>query len=631
MLNRIRSKPPAVRAQTALIRIGGIVPPGPAGRGDPQAQMRARARSLAQMMFEWENPNMEQIADIVGSMVTHLGNPDVRVAGNNDPQCGSRAAYVLDLSPPIVLCPVFFSDTAEERVRTMIHESAHLARIGTGDLSESYCIVLDCAKTCGGFSAADSWSHFIHCLSDEKPDQPDSIEVPSPGAAKARADAEAAEAAKASADRSSKLASIADRVFVAIDGWGTDEEGVYRALQELDRDQELINELMKVYEQRHKASMLDDIKDDFSGSELEFALQLLNLGDPDSKQAVDDALFLSPKEAAQRIRDAVQGPGTDEEAIYAALMPFRRNTLDLQRAYQEMYAEDLRDRIEDEMSGSELEYALDLMETPQERYMQEASGWLKRFPAVGFGLPWKSNDWYDTRFWTPRYDSKAQEWTLALSSGKPHEAIDALFHEQDRWHVDCAVFVEVVQLYALRQSLGGRRFDERIGTEMVLRAHRSSAVKAGVLFKRESPTAPFTAQGPAAPAKVGSADEVLAEAPIGSRVRWTSQLLYDKANNLSGPEVWTIDQQSWPNYQHENTIKLGPDRFGAQGVGGGGRVSRQTIEDELIDITAGQFPKKTKAEVRAGIYVSEVEVFESPDASEQIDPQAKDSEKGPRP
>jgi hypothetical protein len=621
----------AIRAQTALMRVGGIVPPGPAGRGDPQAQMRARARSLAQVMFEWENPNMEQISEIVGSIVSHLASPDVRVAGKGDSECGSRAAYVRGLSPPIVLCPTFFSDTPEQRVRTMIHEAAHLARIGAADLSESYCIFFDCAKSCGGFESADSWAQYIHCLSDQTPDQPEAIEAPSPGAAKARAEAEAAEAKKAATARASKLANIADRVYDAMEGWGTDEEAVYRALQELDRDQKQIDDLATVYAERHHSPLIEDIRDDFSGTELEFALQLLNLGSADKPQSVEDTLFLAPKVAAQRIRDAVQGPGTDEEAIYAALMPFRRNTLDLQRAYQEMFSEDLRDRLEDEMSGSELEYALDLMETPQERYMQEASGWLKRFPAVGFGLPWQNKDWYDARFWTPRYDTQAKEFTLVLYAGKPHEAIDALFHEQGRWHVDCAVFVEVVQLYALRQSLGARRFDQRIGTNMVLRAHRSSAVKTGVLFKRDSPMAAFSAQGPAAPGEVGNAETVLAEAPIGSRVRWTSQLLYDKANNLAGPEVWTIDQQSWPNYQHENTVKLGPDRFGAQGIGGGGRVSRQTIEDELVDITAGQFPNMSKTEIRAGIYVSEVEVFEQPDASEQIEPQAQDSQKGPRP
>ena len=620
----------AIRAQTALMHVRAIVPPGPVGRDDPAAQMRLRARHLAQRMFEWENPNMEQIEQIIGDMVSRLTGPEVRVADAADPECGSRAAYVRGLSPPIVLCPTFFSDTPEQRTRTMIHEAAHLSRIGSADTSESYCVVFDCEHSCGGFESADSWAQYVHCLSNQTPDQPEAIEAPSPGAAKARAEKEKARADAEVSTRHSKLADIADRVFDAMKGLGTDEEAVYRALQELDRDQKQINELTKIYVERHKSSLLDDIRDDFSSTELEFALQLLNLGHSEKPQTVEDELFLNPKLAAQRIRDAVQGAGTDEEAVYAALMPFRRDTLKLQRAYQELYAEDLRDRIEEEMSGSQLEYALDLMETPYERYLQEASASLKRFPAIGFGLPWKSSDWYDTRFWKPKYDSKSEEWMLELHSGLPHEAIDALFHEQGRWHVDCTVFAEVLQLYALRQSLGARRFDQRVGTTMVLRTHRSSGVKSRVLFKRESASAGFNVDGQGALDEAGNPDIVLAEAPIGSRVRWTSQLLFDKANNLSGPEVWTIDQQSWPNFQHENTLKLGPDRYGAQGVGGGGRVSREKIESELVDITAGQFPKKTEAEIRAGIYISEIEIFEQPAAAEQIEPQAQDSDKGPR-
>jgi hypothetical protein len=623
----------AIRTQTAYMRTGGVVPPGPSGKNErsPEAQMLARARRLAQRMFDWENPNMEQVSQVLGDMVTRLTSPEVRIAGGGDPQCGTRAAYVVGLRPPIVLCPTFFSDTAEQRVRTMIHEAAHLARIGSGTIGESYCVVFDCEGSCGGFDSADGWAHYVHCLSDQPADKQDTVEVEVPGAAEAReAEKRKQEEAKKQ-DRAKKLASIADRVYDAMEGLGTDEEGVYRALQELDRDQDLINELMTVYKQRHKADLLDDIKDDFSGTELEFALQLLNLGTSDKPQSIDDALFLRPQEAAQRIRDAVEGPGTDEEAIYAALLPFRRNTLDLQRAYQEAYHEDLRDRIDDEMSGSQLRYALDLMETPMERYMQEASAWLKRYPAVGFGLPWKSKDWYDTRFWDVVYDSKSKEYMLKLVSGTPHDAIDALFHEQGRWHVDCAVFVDVVQLYALRQSLGAKRFDARIGSDMRLRAHGSTGMQRRALFQRSAASAPFSVAGKGPLTEGGDEASVLAQAPIGSRVRWTSQLLLDKGNNLFGPEVFTIDQQSWPYYEHENTIKLGPDAYGAQGVGGGGRVSRKHIEDELVDVTAGQFPKKTEAEIRAGIYVSEIEVFEQPDVAEQIEPEAKDSEKGPRP
>lgn len=442
------------------------------------------------------------------------------------------------------------------------------------------------------------------------------------------ADSGSKEASQPAAPLNLDFDALADQIYKAIAGLGTDEEAVYRALQKLEQNLDAIKKLKEAYLRRHKLDLIEDIRDDFSGEELEYALQLLNLGTKDSKQRIAPEPE-DPQTAARRIRAAVQGPGTDEEAVYAALLPFRRDTLKVQRAYQEEFQEDLRDRIEDEMSGSELDYALDLLETPFERYVQEASTWLKRFPSIGFGLPWNRDDWFDGRFWKREFDTPKKEWKLVLDKGTPHEAIDALFHEQGRWHVDCAVFVEVVKIYALRQSLGAKRFDQRIGKRMELRAHGSTGTRRRTLFKRDSPTVTFTAEGADIPKQIGTVEEVLADAPIGSRVRWTSQLLFDRANNLFGPEVFTIEQQEWPNWQHENTVKLGSDSYGAHGVGN--RVSREKVESTIAEITADVFPNKSKSEIRAGIFISEIELFERPDLSEQIEPSATDTEKGERP
>lgn len=168
--------PAAIRTQTALFRLRGTVPPGPAGRPDPGEMMRRRARALARVMFNWDNPNMDQVEEIVSSMVSRLINPQVMVAGRNDPECGNRAAYVRGLRPPIILCPTFFSDTPEQQIRTLIHEAAHLARIGSATLGESYCVIFDCETSCGGFDSADSWAQFVHCLSGQTPDQPTVIQ-----------------------------------------------------------------------------------------------------------------------------------------------------------------------------------------------------------------------------------------------------------------------------------------------------------------------------------------------------------------------------------------------------------------------------------------------------------------------
>jgi hypothetical protein len=152
-----------------------------------------------------------------------------------------------------------------------------------------------------------------------------------------------------------------------IEGWGTDEEGVYRALQRLKRDPDAIKQAQDKYRQKYKAELVADIRGDFSGSELEYALQLINLGDPTSDQAIVTALPTTKDEwiaTARRVRNAVERAGTDEEAVYAVLMPFDRDVFQLnvlKAYYSELYHEYLPDRLHSEMRGSELEYALWLL------------------------------------------------------------------------------------------------------------------------------------------------------------------------------------------------------------------------------------------------------------------------------
>lgn len=170
---------------------------------------------------------------------------------------------------------------------------------------------------------------------------------------------------------------LADRIHEAIHGglfgWGTDEEQVYLALQQLQRNSAAINQLETVYFQKFHLNLEADIRDDFSGEELEFALQLLNLGTAGSAQAIGAAPTSSTdlENAARRLRRAVEGLGTDEEAIYAVLLPFNRDMRlihDLMNAYSHLFnGENLRERIIDEMSGSELDYALYLLGGPAVR------------------------------------------------------------------------------------------------------------------------------------------------------------------------------------------------------------------------------------------------------------------------
>lgn len=167
---------------------------------------------------------------------------------------------------------------------------------------------------------------------------------------------------------------LADQVFEAIDGLGTDEEAVYRALQQLRRDPGMIATLTERYARRHKnADMVADIEDDFSGTELEYALQLIGRGHAGSDQRVQGGAGATTDltTAANRLRKAMKGLGTDEEAVYATLLPFNRSTTELETTYNFLFGETLRHEIIDEMSGSELKYALSLLSFEPDSFLTE--------------------------------------------------------------------------------------------------------------------------------------------------------------------------------------------------------------------------------------------------------------------
>lgn len=159
---------------------------------------------------------------------------------------------------------------------------------------------------------------------------------------------------------------LAERIHTAIAGWGTDEEAVYLALQQCRRDASAIAQLEAEYQRRYNVSLEADIRDDFSGEELEYALQLMSRGRAGSPQGIGGAPAgpSQMESAAHRLHDAMEGWGTDEEAIYAALLPLNRDRSvihDLMDTYQRLFNENPRERIIDEMSGSELDHALYLL------------------------------------------------------------------------------------------------------------------------------------------------------------------------------------------------------------------------------------------------------------------------------
>lgn len=179
MINNARQAA-ALRTSVALAMIRGWQPPAIPALVTPNA-MRARATHLASIIFGVSNPNMSQIEQTVVSIYRFLSNASLQIhcAAVNDPNCRMWEAYV-GHQPPIYLCPSLLQ-SQEQVTRRLIHEAAHLAGVAQSG-RESYGMFLDCASSFGGTNVADSWEHYIHCLSGQAPDQPDIITVPRPTA-----------------------------------------------------------------------------------------------------------------------------------------------------------------------------------------------------------------------------------------------------------------------------------------------------------------------------------------------------------------------------------------------------------------------------------------------------------------
>ena len=172
---------------------------------------------------------------------------------------------------------------------------------------------------------------------------------------------------------------LAQRIHTAIDGLGTDEEGVYGALQQCERDPAAIASLKSAYLTLFGEDLEAAIRGDFSGTELEYALQLLGGGSAGSAQAVGATPSSAADfdAAANRIRTAVEGLGTDEEAIFAVLRPLNRDPAliaKLSDAYRALYSEELADRLVDELSGQELTYCLYLLRRGPSAGMDQVTG-----------------------------------------------------------------------------------------------------------------------------------------------------------------------------------------------------------------------------------------------------------------
>src|SRR5262249_21257828 len=106
------------------------------------------------------------------------------------------------------------------------------------------------------------------------------------------------------------LRQIAQRLRKAMEGWGTDEEAIYSSLS--GRTQAEVDEIAKVYQREYKRSLIDDLKDELSDSELKhlaiFAPNAVEkFGSTPQQQQASRAEIV-----ARQLQKAMEGWGTDE-------------------------------------------------------------------------------------------------------------------------------------------------------------------------------------------------------------------------------------------------------------------------------------------------------------------------------
>jgi Domain of unknown function (DUF4157)/Annexin len=163
---------------------------------------------------------------------------------------------------------------------------------------------------------------------------------------------------------------MADALHNAMAGLGTDEELIYVTLQKLERDPAATSTLRTTYRSRHGSDLENDIRDEMSGSELDFALELLGINPPTGPAVAQrpPGTTAEFEAAARRLEAAMTGQlGTDEEAVYATLLPLNRQAAlatQLKATYRRLFGRALEDDIRDEMSSDELAYALYLLNAP---------------------------------------------------------------------------------------------------------------------------------------------------------------------------------------------------------------------------------------------------------------------------
>ena len=156
------------------------------------------------------------------------------------------------------------------------------------------------------------------------------------------------------------LRQIARQLREAMAGLGTDEEAIFAAMA--GRTQEQVNAIARVYAEMYGRTLISDLRDELSDSEMKHLAMFSPTAAPGSGKSPQEQAHGLALMVAARLNAAMRGPGTDEEAIFSALTGRTvEERKEIKRIYKENSGRELEAALRDELSGDDLTRALQLL------------------------------------------------------------------------------------------------------------------------------------------------------------------------------------------------------------------------------------------------------------------------------
>lgn len=135
-------------------------------------------------------------------------------------------------------------------------------------------------------------------------------------------------------------------VHESIDGWGTDEDSLKSALENLTKEE--ADKVKAEYKNLYNTDMESDIKGDTSGKLETYLLSCLSgkTANQTSKKEFD------PTPIARKLFNALEGAGTDEIALENALYGLTPDQIEkVSEKFEELCGKDLKEWIKSDTSG----------------------------------------------------------------------------------------------------------------------------------------------------------------------------------------------------------------------------------------------------------------------------------------